>query len=100
MENSRTVSLISIIASSAGALLFLSVLIGAWNYSAAGGALLAGIVLAAIGAIAGFIARRSGKTSLNLFGLALGIGVVVCSVAFAMWMTPSSDSITIEEIRE
>lgn len=89
-QGNKSVSLVAAIASGLGALAFVSVLIGAWNYSVAGNIFFASGALGAIGAIAGFVASRSGRNTLNALGLWLGLAVLIAVVGYATFFTATS----------
>ena len=81
------VSAISAILSIAGLVLLLSVLAGIWNYSVGPTIFIASALAGAAGAIAGFVARRAGASSLNTIGLWLGLLVIAAVGLMAAFYT-------------
>jgi uncharacterized membrane protein YeaQ/YmgE (transglycosylase-associated protein family) len=87
MGNNSGLSWVSLIASVVGALLLLSVVTGAWNYSVAGTWFLVSGIAGTVGAVTGWLARRSGANRNNTLGFQLGALVVVLFGAYALWGT-------------
>ena len=93
-QGNKSVSLLAAVASGLGALGFVSVLAGVWNYSVVGNVFIASGALGTIGAIAGFVASRSGRNSLNALGLWLGLAVVAAVVAYTAMYTVGDVEVT------
>lgn len=98
MQNDgKTLGIIAVVASVAGAVLLALVLANLWRFSAAGGALLASGVLGLIGAMAGWAARGSAAAGLGQFGLRLGLATVLAVALLVGFLTPASDPVVIRQ---
>ncbi len=87
MKANSGLALTSLVCSSAGAVLLLSVIAGVWNYSVAGTWFLASGILGIVGAVVGWLDRRQGAGPFNTYGLGLGAAVVVGFGAFSLWLS-------------
>lgn len=89
-SNGKAVAIIAVVASIAGALVFVLVLAGLWPYAAAGGALLGSGVLGLAGALAGWTARYSENAGLARFALRLGLSTALAVGLAIAFLTPAT----------
>lgn len=89
-DDGRTIGIVALIASLAGAVLFALVLADLWRFSASGGALLASGALGLVGALAGWSARKSLAAGLARFAMRLGLATALAAVLTVGFLTPAS----------